>query len=105
MSNHKAILEFNLQDFDAKDEFNCAIKGKSYWIALYNLREELRKVYNNKNYDIEGRVNLIETSLKSCGLNETQIENIINMIDELKNSICESCFEIIDSQDIDNING
>ena len=39
----KAILEFNLPEDE--HEFYCANKGKDMFVVLWNLQQELRKLY------------------------------------------------------------
>ena len=103
MSKHKAILEFDLQDSNAREEFYFAINGKKYWLALNNIRNELSRVLNDKDTSIEGRFNLISDALKHSGLNDNQIAHVLDMISELKDSLCETYIDIINSCNIDDI--
>ncbi len=39
----EAVLKFNLPD--DKDEFTAAIKGKDYWLALWDIYSYLRQLW------------------------------------------------------------
>ena|GEM_PF-1811014 len=51
----KAILEFNLPEDG--DDFRYAINGQEYYIALHNIREDIRQIWkyrelNKKEYTL-----------------------------------------------------
>lgn len=42
----KAILEFNLPEDG--DDFRYAVNGYEYYIALYNIREDVRQIWKHR---------------------------------------------------------
>lgn len=70
----KAILEFNLPDEDA--EFYCATKGTAMLNALWDINQELRKLYKYEELN-EDEWKIVEKIRDS--FNEILNDNDINL--------------------------
>ena len=70
----KAILEFNLPEDE--HEFYCVTKGKDMFVVLWNLQQELRKLYKYEELN-EDEWQIVER-LQDF-LNDSLNENEINL--------------------------
>lgn len=70
----KATLEFNLPEDE--HEYYCAIKGKDMFVVIWNLQQELRKLYKYEELN-EDEWQIVER-LRDF-LNDSLNENEINL--------------------------